>query len=450
MAELKRAEERSDRPLTGWKAIAGYFGKDERTVRRWAATRDLPVHRVKGDRSGPVFAYVSELNHWLVSHGQMVDGHGQMVDGPQMTPPRGRVPGRWLAILGVMGLVLGLAGTVGWRMAPREARGPQVVEVSSAESLYLDGRYHLEKRSAEGIGRALGLFAQAIAADPGFTGAYVGLADAYNLVSQYTPSSAEESYPKARAAAERALTLDPGNGPAHAALGFNAFYHGRDPQAAMALLQKSIALDPDNARAHHWYALIAMQNRDFTVALDAIAMAQRLDPHAPSILANKGLILFHAGQTQAAIDILRPLAQSEPTLLSPPAYLATIYLATGRSSDFLREYRRAAEISGSRPALAIANAAEAGFRAGGRRDMLRRMFAEQQRQHAQDNEPAFKLALTAAMLGEDVAALGLLEQSMLRREQDILGIRLEPALFGLHADERYKSLVAAAGFSPVD
>lgn len=444
MAELNGTEEKANRPLTGWKAIAGYFGKDERTVRRWAATRELPVHRVKGDRSGPVFAYVADLNRWLVSH-------GQMVESPQAKPPpeRRKIGIGWVAALCLACLALGLAGAVGWRLLPGGARVPSVAAVSSAESLYLDGLYHLEKRNAEGITRALGLFSQAIAADPGFPSAYVGLADAYNLVSQYTPTSAEESYPKARAAAERALALDPENGPAHAALGFNMFYHGRDPQAAMALMQKSIAFDPANARAHHWYALIAMQNRDFAVALEEIVIAQRLDPHAASILANKGLILFHAGQTQAALDILRPLAHSEPTLLSPPAYLATIYLATGRSSDFLREYRRAAEISDNRPALAIATAAEAGFRAGGQEEMLKRMFAEQQRQYAQDSEPAFKLALTAAMLGENGTALNFLEQSILRRETDILGIRLEPALLGLHGNERYNALVAEAGF-PLD
>ena len=440
MTEPGSTQDKADRPLTGWKAIAAYFGKDERTVRRWAATRDLPVHRVKGDRGGPVFAYPADLNHWLVNTVQTAD-----------TPPQAaRRPFRraWIAALCAACLLAGLAGATGWRLLPRDAGPPPVTAGSSAEHLYLDGLYHLETRTSEGIARALGLFAQTIAADPGFAPAYVGLADAYNLVSQYTPASAEESYPKARAAAERAMALDPNNGPAHAALGFNTFYHGRDPQAALALLEKSIALDPANARAHHWYALIAMQNRDFARALDKIAIAQRLDPHAPSILANKALILFHAGQAQAALDILRPLARSEPALLTPPAYLATIYLATGRDSDFLREYRRAAEISGQGPALAIAGAAEAGLRAGGRLEMLQRMFAEQQRQYAQDREPAFKLALTAAMLGDDLAALDFLDQSILRGEPDILGIQLEPALRPLQAEPRYQAMVAQAGFSP--
>lgn len=443
MTEHNGDEERANRPLTGWKAIAGYFGKDERTVRRWAAARNLPVHRVAGDRSGPVFAYVAELDRWLVSHGPVAESPQTVVNDP---PPARRRSATWIAVLSAVA-VLGLAGAAGWRLAQPTAPAPSAAPVSAAESLYLDGLYHLETRTADGIARALGLFAQTIAADPQFAPAYVGLADAYNLVSQYTPARAEETYPQAKAAAERAIALDPLSGPAHAALAFNTFYHGRDPQQATTLLEKAIALDPANARAHHWYALIAMQMRDFAVALDEIALAQRLDPHAPSILANKGLILFHAGQTQAALDILRPLGQSEPALLSPPAYLATIYLATGRDSDFLREYRSAAEISGNRPALAIAAAAEAGFLAGGRPEMLARMFAEQQHQHAQDGEPAFKLALTAAMLGDTAAALDFLDLSIRRREPDILGIRLEPALSGLHEDERYKALVAETGLS---
>lgn len=446
----------ANRPLTGWKAIADYFGKDERTVRRWAAHKDMPVRRVKGGQRGAVFAYATDLDRWLSGRAEIMLGATE--PGPD-TPPVPSLPqaGRrqigvaTLALACVSSLALGItvAGALFWRDNAHPPTWMAESKVSSAESFYLDGLFHLEARNADGIARALGLFSQAIAADPNFAKAYVGMADAYNLVSQYTPAEAGETYPKAKAAAERAIALDPHNASAHAALAFNAFYYGRDIERATSLFREAIRLDPTNAQAHHWYALVAMQNRQFDVARAEIAIAQRLDPRAPAILANKGLILFHAGQTQAALDILRPLAETKPSLLSPHAYLATIYLAQGRETDFLREYRIAAELSGNVPGMAIAAVAEQGLDAGGRDGMLTAMFVEQRRLHAQGRESAFKLALTAAMLGDEGAALDLLAQSLRRGEPDILGIRLEPALASLREDGRYVALVAEAGFAPM-
>jgi tetratricopeptide (TPR) repeat protein len=190
-----------------------------------------------------------------------------------------------------------------------------------------------------------------------------------------------------------------------------------------------------------------MHDRRFDIALREIGAAQRLDPRGASILANKGLILFHAGRVDEALAILRPLAETEPRLLSPHAYLATIYLATTRYQDFLREYRQAATLSGNASALAIADASESAFSGGDGRPMLAAMFAEQKRQYAADREPAFKLALTAAMLGDTGAALDYLEASIKRHEQDILGIRLEPALASLQNEKRYLDMVAQVGFS---
>ncbi|HEX2759307.1 MAG TPA: CDC27 family protein, partial [Rhizomicrobium sp.] len=271
---------------------------------------------------------------------------------------------------------------------------------------------------------------------------------AYNLVSQYTGLPADEAYPKAKAAAERAIALDPDNGGAYAALAFNVFYWQRDAARSVKLFEKAVALDPGNARAHHWYAMVAMHDRQFHLALREIQAAQRLQPQSAAILANKGLILFHAGRVEEALSVLRPLSQTEANLLSPHAYLATIYLAQERYQDFLREYRRAALLAASPTELALVAVADQAYAAGGGRAMLAAMLEEQKRQFADGKEPAFKLALTAAMLGEKTSALDYLDIAAKRREQDILGIGLEPALKPLREDGRYRMLVAKAGFSP--
>jgi len=444
-----------NRLLTGWKQIAFYFGKDESTAKRWAAQRGLPVHRVPGQKRASVYAYSAELEAWLRRQGDIRSEAASAPD-PQVVsavppalperPPRAGLVRIGAATLAVV-LLLGLAGiaVLGWRgdgAPPLGTHRP----AASAESLYLDGMFHLEQRTGDGLDRAIGLFTAAVADDPDYALAYVGLADAYNLISQYTTMPAAEAYPQAKAAAERAIALDPDAAAAHAALAFNTFYWQRDFPAALSLFQRAVTLDPSNARVHHWYALAAMHDRHFDLAEREIREAQRLDPRSPAILANKGLILFHAGQTDAALAILRPLAAAEPQLLSPHAYLATIYLAAGRPQDFLREYRAAADLAASVPQLAIAAAAQSGFEHGGEVAMLSAMFTEQQHQYAADREPAFKLAVTAAMLGDTAQALGYLNASLARNEPDILGIRLEPALLSLHDDTVYRTVVAEVGF----
>jgi len=442
-----------NRLLTGWKQVAFYFGKDESTAKRWAAQRGLPIHRVPGEKRASVYAWSAELETWLRRQDDIPVAPQLQVVPPQPVAAIPDAPGPAghtsrlgpAALALVMLAAVAIIAALGWRAVERPATASHM-PTAAAESLYLDGAFHLEQRTADGLHRAIGLFTAAVAADPDYARAYAGLADAYNLLSQYTDTPPAEAYPQGRAAAERAIALDPTDAGAHAALAFNSFYWQHDFKGALAQFQKAVTLDPANARAHHWYALAAMHNRRFDLAEREIREAQRLDPRAPAILANKGLILFHAGKVDEALAILDPLAEAEPQLMSPHAYLATIYLSTGRDQDFLREYRAVAELSDSSPQQAIAAAAASGLADGGGDTMLTAMLAAQQAEYAADREPAFKLALTAAMLGDTALALRYLQASYTRNEQDILGIRLEPALAPLRSDPTYRTLVAEIGF----
>jgi tetratricopeptide (TPR) repeat protein len=442
------------RLLTGWKQIASYFGKDESTAKRWAAQRSLPIHRVPGQKRASVYAWSAELETWLRQQGDLPAAsqtpgalHDLVGASPAITASQASENARYglVAFTVVMIVAIATIATFGWRtnVLPAISRHQPS---ATAESLYLDGVFHLEKRTGDGLRRAIGLFTAAVADDPAYARGYVGLADAYNMLSHYTDTPPSEAYPQSRAAAERAIALDPDDAGAYASLAFNTFYWQRDFSKALSLFEKSMALDPNNSRARNWYALVAMCNRRLDLAEREILDAQRLDPRSSVILANKGLIQFHAGKVDEALAILEPLAASEPDLLLPHAYLATIYLSLARSHDFLREYRIVADLSGSDAELAIADAAEAGLEGGGEVAMLGAMFVTQQSEYAAGRQPAFKLAVTAAMLGDTALALDYLETSYKRDEQDILGIRLEPALAALRDDATYRNLVTQVGF----
>jgi tetratricopeptide (TPR) repeat protein len=455
---------RRDRRLNDWKEIAAFFGRDERTVRRWERQRGLPVHRISGGARNLVFAYTEELEQWLRGDRatpaeapllETVPAEPDwMLQAPAADPGQARRMSGFrqpaLIIAGAMILfaVIAIAGMVSLRDAPtlpgRAAYRPD----PKVQDLYLDAVYYLETRQASGLNRAMQLLTEATTLDPNYADAYAKLADTYNMVSQFTLMPARDAYPKAKAAANRAIALDPDNAGGYAALAFAAFYWDKDFPRSRALFERAIRLDPASAQTHHWYALTLMVAGETERPLNEIGTAQELSPQSRSILANKALILFHAGRVDEALAILQPLAEAEPNLRSPPEYLATIYLDQHRWSDFLREYRLAAVISGNDARRAIADAAEKGLREEGGDGLLKAMFAEQLRQYQRDREPAYKVATTAAMLGRNDEAMRYLEESARRKEDDLLGVRIDPAFRGLRADPRYRAIVETEGFVP--
>jgi tetratricopeptide (TPR) repeat protein len=246
------------------------------------------------------------------------------------------------AVIAGLLVVIGIATTY---LAPalpvRVAYKPE----PRVQSLYLDAVYSLGTRQANGFLHAMRLLTEATTLDPNYADAYARLADAYNMISQYTLMPAGEAYPRALAAANRAIALEPDNAGAYAALAFTTFYWTKDFEKSRRLFEQAIDLDPDAAQTHHWYALTLMVTGETAIPLREISRAQELNPESRAIIANKALILFHAGQAEEALTILEQLSGAEPNLRSPHEYLATVYLDEGRLTDFLREYRASAEIS---------------------------------------------------------------------------------------------------------
>ena len=446
MAEL--SQHSGDRRLNSWKEIAAFFGKDERTVKRWETSRGMPVRRVPGGQRTSVFAYAGELEAWLKR------GRGEEAAAPAPAAPRAAAPAyrdagerpfdwrQWRGFAAATLLGVLVAIFVSFQGAPeRGASGP----AGEARDLYLSGIYQLSTRTSAGLHRAVADFSAAIEIDPGHAASHAGLASAYNLLSQYTMMPAEEAYPKARVSAERALALDPGLAAAHAAMAFNDFYWKRDFARAAEGFERAIALDPQSGQIHHWYALAAMHLGDFGRPVELITRAQELDPASRSTLANKALILFHAGRADEALEILASLRQDHPDFLATPSYLATIHLALGDYPSFLREYGEAARVQRNAARVSIAAAARLGYAQGGDRGMLEAMMAAQERAYANGAEPAYKLAATAALLELAPQALAWLDIAVERNETDVLGMRIEPAFRSLHGDPGFAGLLARIG-----
>src|SRR5262249_42511635 len=167
---------------------------------------------------------------------------------------------------------------------------------SIAQDFYLKGRFYFEKRTPADLNTAVDAFTQAIVHDPAYAQAYVGLADTYSLLREYSTMPTLEAEQRARAAAQKAVELDPNLAEAHTSLAFSEFWGFLDAAGADREFRRAIELDPNLARAHHWYATFLIEIQRTQDALTEIERARQLDPSSKSILADKGVLLLDAGR----------------------------------------------------------------------------------------------------------------------------------------------------------
>src|SRR5215469_1934658 len=217
--------------LHSWKAIATFFECDERTVRRWEIERRLPVHRVPGSARGAVYAFTDELEGWLrqpqAAQSDLNDsGEEQGSSSKCGAMPMKEIAKTTIKIQSRSGIVAWALATVlltavaaliirqqttrfGARAAEPRPRLQPYVANSEVRDLYLKGRFAWNKRTPESLNQAVDYFTQAVVRDPAYAEPYIGLADCYNLLREFSTMPPSEAYPRAVAAARKAVELAP-------------------------------------------------------------------------------------------------------------------------------------------------------------------------------------------------------------------------------------------------
>src|SRR5579872_1708452 len=451
--KMGEAKLKSARRLDSWKEIAAFFGRDERTVRRWEKESALPVHRVPGPAKGRVFAYESELEEWLATPQALGKEHNTEQPIVEKTErqavPMSASSHVWTAAKWVGGLAA-LTALVFGVLVYRKNHGWFAVQAagsssSSAEDFYLKGRYYWNKRTPADLTTAVDYFTQAIVQDPRYAAAYVGLADSYNLLREYSAMPSSDAFPRARAAAQKAVQYDPNSADAHTSLAFALFWGFVDVAGAESHFKRALELQPNNARAHHWYATYLVELRRFREALAEIERARMLDPSSTPILADKGCILGAAGETEQAIALLKQVEKAEPGFRSPHQYLADIYFSTGRYSDYFEEAKIAANLKhDERFANSLAELQTA-YARGGARGLLEAKLQEDLELSGQGLASDFVLAADYALLDEKPEAMRYLESSYQKHDPELTGLLTSSALASLQHEAAFRELVAKVG-----
>ena len=447
--------------LDSWKEIAAYLGRAERTVKRWEAERGMPVHRVPGSERGAVFAYDGELQEWL--RGSAPEGESD--DGSNGTPvvtsegasgalepvlvsarnegaESSKSPVIRFARLAVWAVPLLLLAT--FLALTFSHRGLTFGKVAAgahepnpeARDLYLQGRYYWNRRTPADLGQAVDSFTQAIVKDPAYAPAYIGLADCYNLLREFGAMPAKDAFPRALAAAQRAVALDPSSAEAHTSLAFATFYWNWDGIAAEREFKRAIELDPNFARAHHWYATFLSAVGRFPEALDQIEQARTLDPSSTALLADKGWLLYLSGKTDEGVALLKQVETSEPSLSSTHGYLSEIAYEEADYPTFIAERKLYAALRNDEAALAIAQAAEVGLATSGEQGLRESKLRVEKVYFQRDQVAAYEVANTAAMLGQKQEALHYLQAAYDGRDIALLAYRGSRVFLRTFADFR--------------
>ncbi len=452
----------ANRRLDSWKEIAAFLDCGERTVKRWETERGLPVHRMPGSGRGRVSAYTAELSHWLdaggpdqtaVSNGARESDGDAPVAMPETAPPAdlqipavptvlprsGKVHWGWWLAVSVL-LVCGAGILVRFTRPHASGQGLRAAN-DGAEDLYLQGRFYWNRRTPDSLRKAVDYFAQAIVRDPNYAPSYVGLADCYNLLREFSAMPADEAYPRALEAARKAVQLDERSAEAHNSLAFVSFYWNWDAVLADREFRRAIELNPNYVLAHHWRANFLMSMHRLPEALQEIETARKLDPGSQAILADKGLLLLHLGRFHESLALLKQIEAQEPGFSSSHVYLAVLYNETKDYPEFLAELRQVAALTQESHGLAIVEAGEKGLAAGGAQGMFEGMLDVERQLYAKDELPAYALALTCGSLGRKEETLGYLETALRRMEPEMVALRTDAELNCVRDDPQYKEIV---------
>jgi serine/threonine-protein kinase len=309
---------------------------------------------------------------------------------------------------------------------------------AAAYEFYLKGRFFWNKRTGAALKQSVAYFNQAIEQDPGYALAYVGLADAYIVIPFFSVETAQESYPKAKAAARRALEIDDQLAEAHTAMAAILLDYDWNLPESNAEFERALELNPNYANAHHWYAIenLAIMG-DFERALAEMRRAQELDPLSLIINANLGKTYFNARRYDEAILQLRKTIEIDQAFFVAHHYLGSAYAMKGNFPAALAEYEQARKLNDDPHVLALLGRLYAVSR---QRAQALKIIAQLKEIGRQRYVADYSLALIYAALDEKDQAFALLEKSFQEHTVDMLTLYYDPLIDNLRSDPRFAEL----------
>jgi len=334
-------------------------------------------------------------------------------------------------------LRLKLTGEEKKRLTERDTTNAEAYE------FYLRGRYFWNKRTGDGLKKAIEQFQQVIDRDPNYALGHVGLADSYALLEEYAGIPSSETLPKARAAADRALQIDSSLAEAHVSSAIIFQQMWRWPEVAEEY-SRAINLNPNYPTAHHFLSIYYRTQGQLDDSLREIQRAQELDPLSLVIGQNVVEIYLLKNDLKSAIAQSQRIIQLDPTFPGAHDELGFAYLKEHRNDEAMAEFEKTVELSGR----ASRYLGDLGYCCAvtGKRAQALAILKELEEKYGRRESVGQYLAAVYSGLGDKDDAFAWLEKDYERRS----GIRLPFVkwwftFYELHSDPRYANLLNRIG-----
>jgi tetratricopeptide (TPR) repeat protein len=318
-----------------------------------------------------------------------------------------------------------------------EARARGGTENPTAYRAYLMGRHFWNQRSPAALEQGLQHFKRAIELDPNYGLAWSGLADSYVAFASFRARSARESYINARAAAIKALELEPTLAEGHSALAMVSLYNDWDWPAAEREFSRAIALKPGDPTTYFRYGLALAWFQRFDDARREIERGLEVDPVAPLLNSGMGQILYFARQYDRALVEYRKALDLDPNLFFTHLCLGNLYTKMGSYDKAIAELKKAIELGGGAVKGALAHA----YAVSGQTSEARKIIADLTDRSSQTYSPPFDVAVAYAGLGDYDQAFAWLERAYDERARNMLSLKVNPLLDPLRSDPRFGALI---------
>jgi eukaryotic-like serine/threonine-protein kinase len=322
-------------------------------------------------------------------------------------------------------------------------------EDSESYQLYLKGRYHSNKASIEGLKKSVEYFQQAIEKDPGNALAYAGMSNSYGTLGIFAYLQSKDAFPKAKAAALKALEIDDSLAEARAALGITKYVYDWDWSGADAEFKRALELNPGSVDARRTYAQYLTVRGSLDEGLAEDKRTLELDPLSPQVTGTMGYHYLAARQYDDSVTLYKKALELDPGLDWVHAQLSWAYGAKGDYAQAIEENKKAGTQVDPIPPENQLNAAALGWiyaLAGRRPDALKVIgeFKELEKHAAVDY---YNVAVVHAGLGEKNQTFDALERAYALRSGSLAFINADPFFKDLRSDPRYKDLLRRIGLS---
>jgi tetratricopeptide (TPR) repeat protein len=323
----------------------------------------------------------------------------------------------------------------GSRRSARRSQGRE-----DALRAYLQGRYHWNRRTADGLEKATQHFWRSLAFDAGFAPAYAGLADAHAAQGYLSFVAPNDAFPAAARHAATALGFDDTLAEPHASLGYVKLYHAWDWAGAETEFRRAIALDRSSAAAHQWLATFLLAAGRADEAYDEIERARSREPLSLAINTDLGFVHYYSGRYEEAIKQLDAVLDMNPEFPAAHLWMGRSLQELGRYDAAIAAFCRVDEqLKGWPVAIAARGHAQA---AAGQTAAAHRTLAELRQLASRKFVTSYGIALAHAGLGEAEAAFSWLSRALDERSHWLVWMRLDPRWRNLRTDPRFSELIA--------